>query len=389
MLISILTPDLSHNCLGRAYLLAKILQKRYDVNIIGPSFREGIIWEPVGKLKDMQYITFPIKKFPASYRQMLKLSKKIKGDVIYASKPLFTSFGIGKLQALIKNIPLVLDIDDWELGFILNSLSQRNFLSNIPYLAMSAVRLYGLDSYFNSLLGEKLSKSVDEITVSNEFLKKRFGGTIIYHCRNTNVFNPELYDKQAIRKMFNIDINKKVIMFAGSLDKHKGVEDLVNAINIIKDVNVLLIVVGINKSEEYSIYFENYAKNILKERFIGFGLLSFDKLPMYIAMADVYVIPQLKNFASYGQIPAKVFDAMAMGKPIIATNISDLPFILKGCGWIVEPGNIKELSDMIKFVINNLEEANLIGLKARSKCIKYYSWQAMEKIMFSIFDKYS
>ena len=42
MKISILTPDLSHNCLGRAYLLAKILQRHYEVEIIGPVFGNGI-----------------------------------------------------------------------------------------------------------------------------------------------------------------------------------------------------------------------------------------------------------------------------------------------------------------------------------------------------------
>ena len=42
MKISILSPDLSHNCLGRAYLLVKILQRRYEVEIIGPMLGEGI-----------------------------------------------------------------------------------------------------------------------------------------------------------------------------------------------------------------------------------------------------------------------------------------------------------------------------------------------------------
>ena len=40
--ISILSPDLSHNCLGREYLLAKIFQRHYEIEIIGPIFGEGI-----------------------------------------------------------------------------------------------------------------------------------------------------------------------------------------------------------------------------------------------------------------------------------------------------------------------------------------------------------
>lgn len=46
MKISILTPDLSHNCLGRAYLLAKVLQRHYKVEITGPMFGEEI-WGPI------------------------------------------------------------------------------------------------------------------------------------------------------------------------------------------------------------------------------------------------------------------------------------------------------------------------------------------------------
>jgi hypothetical protein len=42
MKISILSPDLSHNCLGRAYLLVKILQEPYEVEIIGPVSGDGI-----------------------------------------------------------------------------------------------------------------------------------------------------------------------------------------------------------------------------------------------------------------------------------------------------------------------------------------------------------
>jgi len=49
MKISILTSDLSHNCLGRAYLLAKVLQRCYEVEIIGTVFGDGI-WEPVAMM---------------------------------------------------------------------------------------------------------------------------------------------------------------------------------------------------------------------------------------------------------------------------------------------------------------------------------------------------
>lgn len=42
MKISILTPDFLHNCFGRAWLLAKVLQRHYHVEMIGPAFGDGI-----------------------------------------------------------------------------------------------------------------------------------------------------------------------------------------------------------------------------------------------------------------------------------------------------------------------------------------------------------
>ena len=123
-------------------------------------------------------------------------------------------------------------------------------------------------------------------------------------------------------------------------------------------------------------------------RFKGFGLQPFETVPEFLAMADVVVIPQRKNFSTMGQMPAKVFDAMAMAKPIIASNISDLPEILDGCGWIIEPENPKKLAEKIRYVLNNSEEAEAMGNKARQKCIEKYSWNAMEEILLKVFKKY-
>jgi glycosyltransferase involved in cell wall biosynthesis len=54
-----------------------------------------------------------------------------------------------------------------------------------------------------------------------------------------------------------------------------------------------------------------------------------------------------------------------MAKPIIATNISDIPEILDGCGWITEPENPRQLAEIIKYVFDHPVEAKEKGKKAR------------------------
>ena len=65
------------------------------------------------------------------------------------------------------------------------------------------------------------------------------------------------------------------------------------------------------------------------------------------------IIPKRrKSFALVGQIPVKIINAIAMGKPIISTNISDILKVLKGCGWIIEPNDPNNLAEMIKSVLS-------------------------------------
>lgn len=387
MKISILTPDLSHNCIGRAYLLAKILQRHYEVEIVGPMFGNGI-WEPIANDKEISYKSIKITGKFKPYWQIRELNKIVSGKVIYASKPLFTSFGIGLIKKIFNKRQLILDIDDWQMGFIKEIYKDLSFLSYFKSLVKSIVEFYKPSSYWNNFIGERLTFLANEITVSNTFLQKKFGGTIVYHGRDIIKFNPENFDKNLIKEKYKIDKHKKIVMFFGSPTPYKGIDDLIEAVKLIKEPDVILVVIGIDDKDKYCKDLVRVAKILLKERFIGFQLQLFDKIPEFLAMADVIVIPQKVNFATVGQIPAKVFDAMAMAKPIIATNVSDLPEILDGCGWILEPKNPKKLAETIQYVLNNYNESEEMGRKARQKCIEKYSWDAIEKVLEKVFRKY-
>lgn len=387
MKISILTPNLSSNSLGRAYLLAKILQRKYKLEIIGPIWGDGI-WKPVKNDKSITYKFVNIEGRFKPYWQLQKLFKKISGDIIYASKPIYASFGLGLLKKFIERKPLILDIDDWQIGLIKENYNNFTYYQCLKFWISSTFLIYKSSSYWNNLIGEKLTRFADEITISNTFIKKRFGGTTVWHGRDTEAFNPAKFNKNLARKKYGIEKNKKVIMFLGTVRPHKGIGDLIKAISFIKNQDILLVVVGLDDKNQYCIELIKAARDSLHEKFKGFGVQPFEKVPEILIMADVIVVPQKRNFATVGQLPAKIFDAMAMAKAIIATNVSDIPEILNGCGWIVEPGNAEQLAKSIQYVLNNPDEADEKAQKARKKCIDKYSWDAMEKVLLKLFEKY-
>jgi len=386
MKISVLCPDLSNNCLGRAYLLARILQSRYEIEIVGPIWGSSI-WAPVADDKNITFRYIKIQRGLKPYWQIRELMKMIDGDVIYASKPLFTSFGVGLLKKNFSKKPLIVDIDDWEMGLIRHAYSQLSVYLRIKSFIYSTVYIYILDSYCGGMLLERLVHYSNDITVSNNFLKSKFSGTIIPHGRDTDFFDPAKFNRNAIRNRYGIDPEKKIIMFLGSPRPYKGVEDLLEAARMIDDDNILTVLVGLDATP-YSRGLQNNGERILGNRFKTFGEQPFDCIPEFLSMADVVVVPQRENDATVGQMPAKVFDAMAMAKPIVATDVSDLADILNGCGWITEPQNPQKLSQTISAALKDPLQATEMGKKARRKCIEKYSWRALEKDLVAIFQKY-
>ena len=371
MKISILVWDLSNNSMVRTYPIAKVLERHYQVEVLGPIFGSEI-YEPY---KD-EFIYKHVKSRKAwlpVISSISRLIKKIDGDVIYAFKPIPTSYGVGLLAKLSKKLPLVLDIEDWDAC----SFDQMSLKRKIYH----AMRAYSIKSQiYKGLIGH-LTGLADQITVGSNFLQKRFGGTKLPHGADCSAFNPRYFKKGELKEKWSVH-NKKNILFSGTVRPHKGLEELIRALEILNYNNVQLLIVG-----KRTKYLEWLIKN--RGSYIKYmGLLPHLKMPECLSLADLVVLPQRNEAYAQAQVPGKIFEAMAMAKPIIATDVSDLPNILDGSGWIVEAGNPEKLAETIQIVLDNPKEAIKMGQKARQKCIEKYSWDAMEKILFNIFKKY-
>ena len=365
MKVSILTPDVSHNCLARAWLLAEMLKARYDVEIVGPMFGIGV-WEPLSGRDDIRIKAVRFGNGTRMRNQLKPLAGLADGDVVYASKLLFSSYVVGLYKKFFDHRPLLLDVDDWEMGFNYHGRNEKKWLD------------YAC---------EKLAFLADDVTVSNRFLQKKFGGTLVPHARDGRVFDPTRYSKVEERREIGLPSSAKVVMFAGTPKQFKGVEDLIAAVGRLNDPGVCLATVGMG-ADAYSKELIEEGRATLGNRFQSFGIQPFERFPAFLAAADVVVAPQRKNYATVGQVPSKVFDAMAMAKPLIVTNVSDLPEIVDGCGWVVEPENVPQLAETIGAALSRPDDALENGRKARERFEKTYSYDVVQDALFRLFKKY-
>jgi glycosyltransferase involved in cell wall biosynthesis len=294
------------------------------------------------------------------------LLRRIDGGLIYASKPRPTSFGVGLLKRVSGRRPLLLDIDDWELGFFYRSrgwgrLGRALNLSNPNGLAWT-------------WLVERLVPLASGITVASRFLEARFGGTLIPHVRDTEAWDPARYDPRDARARLAAG-DRRVVMFLGTPRAYKGVDDLLDAVRRLERRDVLVALVGAGG------------------RYAGSELVRttpevpFDDVPRYLVAADVVVVPQRATSDTIGQVPAKLFDAMALARPIVSTRVSMIPEVLDGCGLVVEPGSPVELARAIGRLLDDPAQARALGARARARCEREYSFAAARARLYPLVEE--
>lgn len=374
MKITFLCFDLSDNSLGRAALLARALAGHHEVELVGP-MKGGAVWFPLRET-DLTVKPYPWQRLPRFAGTVRKMLSDIDADLLFACKLRPTSFGVGVLKKRQSGIPLIVDIDDWEVGFYYHSgfwgrVGRFLNLSNpngLPY----------------TWLMERLVNRADGITVSNRFLQRRFTGTLIPHCRDTRQLDPALHDGLAVRRRLGL-VDKKIVMFLGTPRGHKGVEDLLAAALKVQDARAHFVVVGLDDPER----FIAGRPQALAERLTGVGKVPGSELADYLAAADIMAIPQRRTSDTVGQMPAKLFDAMAMAKPIVSTRVSDIPEALDDTGYLVEPGHVDELARAIDHVLGHPDEAAAKGRRARARCVELYDTRVMEARLLEMVEPFA
>jgi glycosyltransferase involved in cell wall biosynthesis len=369
MKISVVAFDLSDNATGRAELLARLLAPRYEVSVVGPQFGKRP-WPPL-EGSPVAHRGVPAGRYPRFLAAVPRLLRLVDGDVIYASKPRATSFGLALLARARRRRPLLLDVDDWELGFFYRSDAWGRLGR-----ALNVSNPNGLPWTW---LAERAVGRADAVTVASRFLERRFGGTLIPHVRDTDVWDPARHDRDAARARLGAG-RRAVVMFLGTPRTYKGVDDLVDAVGLLRDRAVLALV-GVRAGSEAARRWSAMPHVTVVEE------VPFDDVPRYLAAADVVAVPQRATSDTVGQVPAKLFDAMAMARPIVATHVSMIPEVLEDCGLVVPPADVRALADGVRRLLDDRATAEALGRRARARCIAEYSFAAARARLYPLVER--
>ena len=235
---------------------------------------------------------------------------------------------------------------------------QRNLLTR---------ELLDPDRLFSSLADVIICNSC---AVARRFLKK---GTIsdkvrvVYNGVDTERFSPAI-SPDKFRREFGIGENELIVGIASRFDKRKGHEDFFKAAKevIRLEKNVRFLVVGgavFDNHEEREQYLRDRAKSLdLKDKVIFSGFRQ--DMPEVYAAIDIFVLPSLQEACA-----RVLLEAMASGKPVIATSLGGNPEIVvdEVTGILVPAKDARALAQAMLRLIREPDTARQMGEAGRKR----------------------
>lgn len=176
---------------------------------------------------------------------------------------------------------------------------------------------------------------------------------------------------QEAREQLGLPGDKKIILYTGHLYTWKGVDTLADASKNLP-VDILIYTVGGDAQE-----IEAFNQRNLNHKIITVPAVSREKVAIWLKAADLLILPNSakEKISEKYTSPLKLFEYMASGTPIIASDLPSIQEVLTDNTCLFF--NADDTNDLINKLLDICDRKNeliLIGLNAKNTSYEY-TWQ--------------
>jgi glycosyltransferase involved in cell wall biosynthesis len=169
---------------------------------------------------------------------------------------------------------------------------------------------------------------------------------------------------------------RPTILYIGRIDRGKGLEVLVDAVSRLGRYDPQVIIVGARTGFSATLESLAASRNVSKNLVFA-GFVKEETKRRLLEESMVFCLPSMYEGAGL-----VLLEAMAAGKPVVATNVGGIPHIVDdgSSGFLVNYGDAKALAERLEQLILNKDLRDSMGKKGR-EIAENYSWpQVAEEV---------
>ena len=237
------------------------------------------------------------------------------------------------------------------------------------------------------IMQKKVAPKLKTIVTPSKSSKNGIVGE--FNCKSSNitVINNGL-DYEEFAPISNIERNKNRLITTASADVAlKGLDFSLKALKLLKKNNpkIHLIIIGAPKKNGHT---EKLIKKLnIEDNVIFKKNISKEKIRELYSTSSIAIVSSLYEGFGY-----PVIEAMSCEVPLIATNISSIPELVRSYGILIDPKDEKKLSFNIEKVLNNYDDYKDNAIKGRQHVIETFNWSKItaeyEKILYKTIEKF-
>ncbi len=269
----------------------------------------------------------------------------------------------------VKRVPQIFDMHGYARDELLlsNDYWKKNILSNTALL-MEKIALETSDKVF---CVSKTMMQYNRIRYDTSYDKMEY----ITNGVDLERFKPIGDGAQPTRTRLGID-KKFVIGYIGGMQPWQGVEEFINAAHATNDERFAFLIVGGNSVWR-------------KRDIIKLPSMSREAIPKYYAACDVLVLPRPINVATAVAAPTKFAEYVAMGKPVLVTDVGDASFLTRQyrCGFVARSNKCVDLIEGFRY-LKALSDEELCKMSEQSRklAVDLFDWKKISNKINSVIE---
>lgn len=239
-----------------------------------------------------------------------------------------------------------------------------------------------------------IKRSASKVVAVSRFVQRQVSSAmghdvpvhVVPNGVDASLYNPMAYraDGDGVRRRLDIPADAVCFLYCGAINAVKGVATLASAFAEVARTNpeVHLIVAGAPKLWGTGVEEDSYEIEVrrrllrpeIQDRVHFLGLVGQDAMPGVYQAADVVVVPSISE--AFGMA---ALEAMASGKPVIASNIGGLPELVNDAvGVLVPPGDMRALVEAMTWLLSDEKARRTMGEHARAaSCVR--TWEESQR----------
>lgn len=180
----------------------------------------------------------------------------------------------------------------------------------------------------------------------------------------------------------------KHVTYAGLITEDRGACTLESAMELVGEaIDATLLVAGRFGDETLKDHLRHYPESPLV-RYVGD--LDPSKIPDLLGrQSRIGIALYAEKEAYVDALPTKIFEYMAAGLPIVASDIGGWSHLVRSemCGILVDPYDASEVAEAIVFLLTRPEEAAAMGRRGRQAVAARWGWETQRQALLDLYDR--